>query len=651
MDERKIDSAVPRAFELVELSPSDSAQPRVNEAVIRIDGRHSIAEASDTALPNPAAISLSFPNSTNRVSSQLLLDAGLLVQQMQEKLIDLSQREGLIEQRAAELDAERFRDQSLRLLQIEELEQRRRQIQSEETSLHDRVSATASLLEQVDAERSAVEQRQLELRDNLLAERHTVEQERRTLLEEQTQVRRLAATLEEQHRQATVEAEKLIQSERERLWRTLIAEWEERRSQFEAEHETWRAEAQAERLEIEREKTLYDAAVCNAESVFAAARATQTAELSSIRETVLASIEIERQAQRALIEEEQIKNLETIQTERRAHESSLRAERDEWEKTYATQRAQIDGERTVLESRVRFQEEHLEKLRVNLERSQNENRHQLQIERRYLEDNTQLLLRRTHQNDLYRESIDARETSIQRERDFLTKSRLAHSSTTDLDRIGLQTEREAWEQERQIQQAELRRQQELFTSHSENLESRRIRLDKLRGELEETHRSTLEMRMAIEETWVDLTQSVGPEDARERVEKVRSSLVGYYRQLHDEILVQRREHLEAQSKLERLRADFHDERHKLMDWIATRDKELLVTEERLRLESTELVVRDSAWQMTRDRWLIEKAEAEQVIRRLLMELGSQHRDDPQFLASSTICASSAPFEFTLPAEI
>ena len=88
-----------------------------------------------------------------------------------------------------------------------------------------------------------------------------------------------------------------------------------------------------------------------------------------------------------------------------------------------------------------------------------------------------------------------------------------------------------------------------------------------------------------------------------------------------------------------------------MDWIATRDKELLVTEERLRLESTELVVRDSAWQMTRDGWLIEKAEAEQVIRRLLMELGSQHRDDPQFLASSTICASSAPFEFTLPAEI
>ena len=62
-----------------------------------------------------------------------------------------------------------------------------------------------------------------------------------------------------------------------------------------------------------------------------------------------------------------------------------------------------------------------------------------------------------------------------------------------------------------------------------------------------------------------------------------------------------------------------------MDWIATRDKELLVTEERLRLESTELVVRDSAWQMTRDGWLIEKAEAEQVIRRLLMELGSQHR--------------------------
>ena len=39
-------------------------------------------------------------------------------------------------------------------------------------------------------------------------------------------------------------------------------------------------------------------------------------------------------------------------------------------------------------------------------------------------------------------------------------------------------------------------------------------------------------------------------------------------------------------------------------------------------------MRDAAWQAARDRWLMEKAEAEQVIRKLLGDLGDQHRAAP-----------------------
>ena len=182
------------------------------------------------------------------------------------------------------------------------------------------------------------------------------------------------------------------------------------------------------------------------------------------------------------------------------------------------------------------------------------------------------------------------------------------------------------------------RQQELYSSHADGLESRRIRLEKLRTELEDTHRSTLEMRLAVEEAWVELTQAAGQEAARQRVEQVRNTLVGYYRQLHEGIVEQRREHLESQTKFERLRAEFHDERQKLMEWISTRDQELRIGEERLRLSAADAATRDAAWQAARDRWMREKAEAEQVIRKLLAELGNQHRDPLMALPTGPITA-------------
>ncbi|MEK6258817.1 MAG: hypothetical protein AABP62_09365 [Planctomycetota bacterium] len=644
MDERKIDAATPQVPQFLEPPAPESRFRTVGQTGIRIDGQHANASErtveADSAIPTVASAAGARPN------SKLLADAGLLLQQMLERETDLELREATIEQRLSELEADRLRFQSLRIQQFEELEQNRLRLQSEEATLRERMVAAEELLKRIEVARLAaereridVERRRASLREEVLAElqleRQAIETERNELATEHERARALTASLEEQHRQATVEAERLIQSERERLWQTLIGEWEERRSQFQTEHDQWLATSQAEKQEIEREKAFYDAAVREAESDFAAARATQAAELQVTREQHLALLEAERQQHTITLRAER----DEWQQRRAASESELFAQRDrelatlqsqreEWDRTYTVQRAELHSERSVLESRIRFQQEHLEKLRTDLERAQNEHRHERQVERQHLEESSQLLLKRMRQIDLYRASVEEREKSLERERNVLSKSRRALSSTSDLDRISLQAERDAWEHERQIQQAELRRQQDLLTSHSENLESRRIRLDKLRAELEDTHRSTLEMRLAVEETWVDLTQSAGQDEARLRVDQVRHALVGYYSQLHEGLVEQRREHLDAQSKFERLRTEFLDERQKLMDWIAARDNELRVAEERLRIATADSTTRDSAWQAARDRWLLEKTEAEQVIRKLLIELGIQHRDAP-----------------------
>lgn len=673
MDERKIDAPPQRSSAHIEHPHSDSKTVSINGTELRIDLPHisdSIGAAPSgspaaSIVPKPAAPA----QSPVRPNSQLLLEAGRILEQLQLQDADLSERQALLEERVAAFEAEK-RQFQMRLQSNEAaLDEQRRKLVAEEIQLANRLTETQSLLAQIDAarlavehERADIEKRRESLREELLAElksdRQAIDEDRQVVTLEFERAKALTSSLEQRLQEATAEAERLIQTERERLWQALITEWEDRRSQFQREHDAWMATVQAEKLEIEREKAFYEAAVRNAETDFAATRLAQEVELQAMREEQIAAIQTERTellekiaAERAEWEQtlaEQRAELQAareqqaleLEAERTRHAEFLmeernqwQAEHEEWNTTRSAQLAEIRGERAVLENRIRFQQEHLEKLRADLDRAQNEQRRERQVERQRLEDDGRQVIRRMRQIDLYRASIDEREKSLERERDVLEKSRRAFTSSVDVDRLNLQREQSAWQAERQAQQSELLKQQELYSSHAESLESRRIRLEKLRSELEDTHRSTLEMRLAVEEAWVELTQTAGQEVARQRVEQVRNSLVGYYRQLHEGLVEQRREHLEVQAKFERLRAEFHDERQKLMEWISTRDQELRVGEERLRLAAADAATRDSAWQSARDRWMHEKAEAEQVIRKLLGELGNQHRDPQLSLAS------------------
>lgn len=658
MDERKIETPPHwNHFAPVDNSRAESRTLPQNGGELRIDSLHIPINIGDSSNLKPPAVAPS-----SRANSQLLLDAGRIIEQLQVQDADLAQRQALLEERLTAFEAEKRRFYDQRSNTESSLREQQQKLIADEAELAQRVAETQSLLAQIDAarvslgqERADIESRRAALCEEVLAEfqqdRQALDTDRQELAREFERARTLSESLEERLQETTVEAERLIQAERERLWQTLIVEWEERRSQFQNDHDAWLATVQAEKLEIEREKAFYEAAVRNAESDFEEARLAQEAELQAMRSEQIAAMQAERAQtlekiqserddwertlaeQRAELQAAREQHVAELMAEREQHSLSLRAvtaelnaEQDEWNKTRTIQLAEVQGERAMLESRIRFQQEHLEKLRADLDRAQNEHRRDRQIERQRLEDDGCQLARRMRQIDLYRASVDEREKSLERERDVLMKSRRAFSSNAELDRLNLQREQSAWQAERQIQQSELLKQQELYSSHAENLESRRIRLEKLRTELEDTHRSTLEMRLAVEETWVELTQAAGHEPARERVEQVRNTLVGYYRQLHDGIVEQRREQLEAQTRFERLRAEFHDERQKLMEWISTRDQELRIGEERLRLASADAATRDASWQAARDRWMQEKAEAEQVIRKLLAELGNQHRD-------------------------
>ena len=260
------------------------------------------------------------------------------------------------------------------------------------------------------------------------------------------------------------------------------------------------------------------------------------------------------------------------------------------------------------------------KARKEFELQQHEFRHEAQQKQSALEQSELLVLLRGTQLDHYRALLEEREQSVQREHELLAESRRMLEDSLGKNRRRLQSERETWEQERQAQRAEVRRQQDVLALHAENLEGRRSRLDQLRTELEETHRHTLEMRMAVEETCAQLAQSAGADVSQERIEIARRALSEHYSKLHEAVSRQQQETDEALVLFQKQKDEFRVERQTLTEWIAERDERIQLREEEVCRDAASLESREVEWRAAREVWMNEKLEAETVIRGLLQQL-------------------------------
>lgn len=367
-------------------------------------------------------------------------------------------------------------------------------------------------------------------------------------------------------------------------------------------------------------------------------------ELDDTRHTLAA----EREAlnlQQAKVQELGDALLELHRTQQTEGERQLLKEREqlwislsqEWEAhraKFEQEKAEFLKDRTLLENRLRFQQDHLEKTRGELERDQQITLHERQIIRQRLEAAEQQLYRRKSQLDRFRDVLEELERALQRDRELNSRLKAAISSTVEQERQQHAAERQAWDEERRQQQAELRRQQELLLTHTENLETRRLRLESLRREVEETNHSTIEMRLAVEDVWAQLQQSLGLTVAQQQVEQARLALSHDYEHLQARLQEQRRELHEAERHFEQQRLGFQAERRTLTEWIAARDQELLRQEQRQQRQAQEQATQDHAWQDLQERWLRERAEAEEVIRRLLHDVVDRLADLPDLDASA-----------------
>lgn len=583
--------------------PSSRFVPLADGRVARFDP----ANPGASAVPTPEFDTAPAPR-----HNEMLAHARKLVDDLGMRFSEIDRREQILADQLQQLEHER-REQRLWKQEAEQ------ELQSKEDILRQR---DATLAEQIASQQSAIEQLRSE-QTELAKRREQLESDRIRLLaevgskvaaeRERLQQALAAADADRQDRQTELDRQRQLLDE---AYRGKLQELDAAKSRVRQDvtEEVLTAELRAERESLIRDISVFD----NARTEFLTQRDRERADLNHAREIHEAAVARLRDELLAL-RQQQLAELEAAKQEQHA---KLNEAQEVFVRQREQQLTELRHERAVLENRLRFQQEHLAKARQEIESAQNEFRRESQRARGQLEEGEAIIRLRQSQLDRVRALLEERERSVNREREMLFKSQRAFEQFTEHDRERIKLEREEWDREQGGQLADLRRQQDMLALHANNLEGRRERLDKLRAELEETHRTTLEMRMAIEEAWAQMTQACGVDVAQQRLDQAQQQLSGHYRGLRDALIEQRHELDEMRQLFQTQRDEFRAEQQTLSEWAASQERSLREREGDLQTQAEQLNVRESAWRSASQRWINEKIEAEAVIRDLLQQLTS-----------------------------
>ncbi len=526
--------------------------------------------------------------------AELLSQAGDIAKYLKAQFAEISRREQLLNSQLNELDNER-RKIRMWVGQIEDqYDEREAGIREKETELIRKAVECEKLAKTVQHEQEKVFESQAAL-----------DQERDAMRDE--------ILVEFAQQQEALEKQRQdLDNELNRIHQEVLASLTAQRSELSRDQEEWQGEKQTELNQLKKEREYQETTIKKVEE-----------ELASQKE----KFELELKTQQTEWESQRQLETERLESQKRDFvirseeiEHQLKIQREDLEREYGSREEEFDQKRTLIENRIKFQENHLLRLRNQIEEDQHDFQRQQQIQQQQHEQNERIHILRMKQLDRFRDLLQQREASLSKERALHTELRRSVERYELNQKQHMSDEYEIWQKERDAQKAELRRQQDMLSLHAENLEHRRERLDTLRSEVEETHRGTLEMRLALEEGWAQLTQEEGEEAARSRLEKAREALAAHYRQLREALSVERQELDHSQELFHRHRDEFRQERQDLSEWVSERDEQLRLRSEQLRFEAEKLAIHDAAWDKKRELWLQEKVQAEQIIRDLLQQM-------------------------------
>lgn len=277
-----------------------------------------------------------------------------------------------------------------------------------------------------------------------------------------------------------------------------------------------------------------------------------------------------------------------------------------------------------MENRHLFQQEHLAKARNMLEVDQRVFRQEVQDQRADLARRIEMLDGLRHQLSHGRQLLEDRESLLQEGLSNLERKTRAAEESLGQHQKRLATARETWKKKREEQREEVSSLREHLRSESQSLQERKQRIETLREELEGSHRESLELRLAVEESLAQFREEqgeIGDQESATRLESARAAVVDHYRQMRETLVTQRADLEDAQKQLAAQVAQQQKIYSEHGERLGDREQVIREKEEELRRQVAEIPDGESQWQEMQVRWTAEKQQAELIIRDLLKQLG------------------------------
>ena len=184
----------------------------------------------------------------------------------------------------------------------------------------------------------------------------------------------------------------------------------------------------------------------------------------------------------------------------------------------------------------------------------------------------------------------------------------------------LRTQRERLASEQVRLAAEMETKRRAVQQRSEQADQTHVALEQLRAELGRMHRETLEIRLATEELWAELSGSAPPAALTRSLGQIRSRLADHYRMANLE-LHQKKEELERlRSQLSEQYEKLVRQKHSFDTWAADCREEVEEQATRLVARGEDLDRREAEMRELLRRTQVEKLELQHEIRCLRAKL-------------------------------
>lgn len=182
-------------------------------------------------------------------------------------------------------------------------------------------------------------------------------------------------------------------------------------------------------------------------------------------------------------------------------------------------------------------------------------------------------------------------------------------------------ERARLEAERRQAAEELEKKRAMLERRGEHVDQCRRALKRLRGELGQMHRETLEIRLATEELWAQLAGSAPPAALTHSLGRIRSKLADQYRLANTELQGQRKELEDIRQQLAAQHQRLLEDKRQFERWALTQHAEAEAQAARLVAREHQLSEMEAAMSDRQFRWEADRLELHREIRRLRCEAG------------------------------